>query len=132
MTAFSAAALAAQCQATHHRALSAATSIAETVAHRNASDFPFTQLSTNLKKLGETVLELGDRLSRHEVISPRLQQTLTDRLDKCDTAEAIVERGTVDYTDELIPIEERLLSTFESWTGLETSVMQRLVEATQM
>ncbi|KAK7712472.1 hypothetical protein SLS64_004856 [Diaporthe eres] len=132
MTPFSAAALAAQCQTIHHRALSAATSIDETVAQWNASDSPFTQVSINLKELGETVFELGDKLGSTKLISQRLQHTLADRLEKCARAEAIVEKGTGVSAAQELPVDAGLLSKYESWVGLETSVMRGLVEAIQM
>lgn len=132
MTAFSAAALAAQCQTIHHRALSAATSIAESVAQWNASDSPLTQVSINLKELGEMVLELGDRLGSTKLISQGLQHTLADRLEKCACAEVIVEKGTGVSAAQQLPIDAGLVSKYESWLGLEASAMQGLVEAIQM
>lgn len=132
MTPFSAAALAAQCQTIHHRALSAATRIAETVAQWNASDSPFTQVSINLRELGETVFELGDKLGSTKLISQRLQHTLADRLEKCARAEAIVEKGAGISAAQELPIDAGLLSEYESWVSLETSVMQGLVEAIQV
>lgn len=132
MTAFSAAALAAQCQTIHHRALSAATSIAEAAAQWNPSDSPFTQVSINLKELSETVFELGDKLGSTKLISLRLQHTLTDRLEKCARAEAIVEKGTGVSVAQQLPVDSGLLSKYDSWVGLETSVMQRLVGAIQV
>ena len=69
----------------------------------------------------------------------RLRATMTDEIwivqgwiDKCDNIEVVVERCAVAYPGELIPSEEDRLSTCENWTGLETSVMQTLVEAIQM
>lgn len=132
MTPFSTAALGAQCQTIHHRALSAAISIAESVAQWNASDSPLTQVSINLKRLGETVLELGDKLGSTELISQRLQHRLTDRLEKCARAEALVERGTGVSAAKQLPVDAGLLSKYEAWLGLETSVMQGLVEAIQL
>lgn len=132
MTTFSAAALVAQCQTIHHRALSAATSIAETVAQWSASDSPFTQVSINLKDLGEMVFELGDKLGSTKLISQKLQHTLADRLEKCARAEAIVEKGTGVSAAQQLPIDADLLSKYESWMGIETSVMQGLVEAIQV
>ncbi|KAG6353438.1 hypothetical protein INS49_005619 [Diaporthe citri] len=132
MTPFSAAAFAAQCQTIHHRALSAATSIAETVAQWSASDSPFTQVSINLKELSETVFELGDKLGSTKLVSQRLQHTLADRLEKCARAEAIVEKGTGVSVAQQLPVDAGLLSKYETWLGLETSVMQGLVEAIQV
>ncbi|KAL1860363.1 hypothetical protein Daus18300_009276 [Diaporthe australafricana] len=106
-------------------------SIAETVAQWNASDSPLSQVSVNLKELGETVGELGDRLGDAELVSQRLQHTLTDRLQKCSYAEEIVEKGTGVSAAKQLPIDEGLLSKYAHWMGLETSVMQILVEATQ-
>lgn len=106
-------------------------SIAETVAQWNASDSPLTQVSLNLKELGETAGELGDRLGDAELISQRLQHTLTDRLEKCAYAEEVVEKGTGAVAAKQLPIDDGLLSKYEHWASLETSVMQILVEAIQ-
>jgi hypothetical protein len=132
MTTFSVAALAAQCQTIHHRALSAATSIDESVAPWNASDSPLTQVSINLKELSKAVFELGDKLGSTKLISEGLKHTLTDRLDKCARAEAIVENGTGVSAPQQLPIEADLLSKYMSWVGLETSVIQGLGEAIQV
>lgn len=132
MATFTAAALAAQCQTIHHRALSAATSISETVAQWNASDSPLTQVSINLKELSKTMFELGNKLGSTELISPRLQHTLADRLEKCACAEAIVEKGTGVSAAQELPLDQGLVSTYESWVDLETAVMQGLVDAIQM
>lgn len=132
MTTFSTAALAAECQTIHHRALSAATSIDESVAQWNASDSPLTQVSINLKELSETVSKLGDTLGSTKLNSERLQHTLTDQLEKCARAEAIVEKGTGIAAAQQLPIDAGLLSKYESWVGLEISVMQGLVKAIQV
>lgn len=132
MTAFSAAALAAECQTIHHRALSAATSIDESMAQWNASDSPLTQVSINLKELSKTVSELGDKLGSTKLVSERLQHTLADQLEQCARAEAIVEKGTGISAAQQLPIDAELLSKYESWVGLEVSVMQGLVEAIQV
>ena len=132
MTTFSAAALVAQCQTIHHRAISAAVSIAETAAQWHASDSPLIQLSTELKGLGETAFKLGEKLGGIGLISQGLQHTITDRLEKCASAEAIVERGTGVSSAQQLPIDQDLLSTYQGWVSLETSVLQGLVEAIQM
>lgn len=132
MTAFSAAALAAECQTIHHRALSAATSIDQSVAQWNASDSPITQVSINLKEFSRTVSELGDKLGSTKLISERLQHTLADQLDQCARAEAIVEKGTGISAAQQLPIDPGLLSKYESWVGLEVSVVEGLVEAIQV
>lgn len=132
MTAFSAAALAAQCQTLHHRAISAAVSIAETAAQWHASDSPLISLSTKLKELGETAFEVGEKLGHTELISQNLQNAIIDRLEKCVSAEAIVEKGAGVSETRQLPIGQDLLLKYQSWVSLETSVMQVLVEALQM
>lgn len=132
MTAFSAAALAAECQTIHHLALSAATNIDESVAKWNASDSPPTQVSANLKELGATVSELGEKLGSSKMISERLQHTLADRLEQCDCGVSIVNHSTRLSDAQQLPIDAGLLSKYESWLGLEISVMQGLVEAIQV
>ena len=132
MTSLSAAALATKCQTIHHRALSSAISINETMARWNVSDSPLNQVSINLKELSETASQLGDVLGDTKLISQRLQHTLTDRLEKCARAEAIVEKGTGISTAQPAPVDEGLLSKYGSWVGLETSVMQGFVEAIQV
>lgn len=132
MTAFSAAALAAECRTIHQRALSAATSIDESMAQWNANDSPITQVSINLKELSKTVSELGDKLGSAKLISERLQHTLADQLEQCARAEAILEKGTGIAAAQQLPIDANLLSKYESWVGLEISVMQGLVEAIQV
>lgn len=78
------------------------------------------------------MFELGNKLGSTELISPRLQHTLTDRLEKCASAEAIVEKGTGVSAAQELPLDQGLLSKYESWVGLETAVMQGLVDAIQM
>jgi hypothetical protein len=132
MTIFPAAGLAAECQSIHQRAVSAAASIAETAAQWHASDSPLLQLSTKLKGLGEAASELGEKLSNTELVSRTLQSVVVDQLQKCDIAEGVVERGTGVSDFRQLPIDQGLLSKYESWVNLETSVLQGLVEAMQM
>ena len=132
MTAFSAAALAAQCQTIHHRTISAAVSVAETAAQWHASDSPLIQLSTKFRELGEAACELGVKLSAIELVSQTLQNAIIDRIKKCVFAEGIVEKGSGVSETRQLPIDRDLLSKYESWMSLETSVMQGLVEAMQM
>ncbi|KAI3391310.1 hypothetical protein diail_7617, partial [Diaporthe ilicicola] len=107
-------------------------SIAEIVAQWNASDSPLTQVSTNLKELGEAALELGNRLGDSQLISLTLQHALTDQLEKCAHAETTVEKETGVAAAQQLPIDEVLLSNYAHWASQETSVMQILVEAIQV
>ncbi|KAJ0104189.1 hypothetical protein J7T55_001676 [Diaporthe amygdali] len=132
MTTFSAAVHAAQCQAIQHRALSATLKIAENVSQWNGSDSPFTEVSMKLKELSEAAFELGNKLGEAGQISERLHNTLTDRLEKCAYAETIVEKETGAFAAQQFPVDEVLLSKYEHWAGLETSVMKALVEAIQI
>lgn len=132
MATFSAVALAAQCQTIRDRAISAAVDVAETAAQWHASDSPLIDLSTKLKDLSEAASQLGDKLSGTELISQNLQNAIKDRLEKCASAEAIIEEGTGVSATQQLPISQDLLSKYESWTSLETSAVQGLVEALEM
>ncbi|KAG8165794.1 hypothetical protein KVR01_004346 [Diaporthe batatas] len=132
MSTFSAAALSARCQSIHDRVISAAAGIGESAAQRHASDSPLIQLSAKLRELGEAALQLGSKLSGTEPISQDLQNAIKDRLEKCASAEAIVEEGTAVSKTRLLPISQDLLSKYSSWASLETSAMESLVEALEM
>lgn len=132
MATFSAAALAAQCQTIHDRAISTAVGIAENAGQWHASDSPLIQLSTRLKGLGEAALQLGDKLSGTELVSQDLQNVIKDRLEKCASAEEIVEQGASVSATRQLPISQGLLSKYESWAILETSAIQSLLVALEM
>ena len=129
MTAFSGVSQSSLCTTISHRALSAAVELDELTEVAQFSGLP-----NRLRQYSKVAESLADSIGRASVISEELQDTLSQFLNSCAQAAAVLEKeikalGSRQPNEP--PINPTVLSEFERWAALATQAFELLQQIVQ-